>query len=76
MAVKMEIDQGAIHVEQHGINLVPGRGVDMGPRDVVMGKTGRIITDFSDIFPLFAPWCSAGSRLLLKHDFLTSSQPR
>lgn len=26
MAVKMEIDQGAIHVEQHGINLVPGQG--------------------------------------------------
>ena len=47
MAVKMEIDQGAIHVEQHGINLVPGQGVDMGPRDVCGdGKNGAHYNGF------------------------------
>ena len=68
VVVKMEIDQGAIHIEQDSVYLVPGQWGRHGA-SVVGSKWAGIITDFSRRFPTLAPWCSRGSRLLLKHDF-------
>ncbi len=73
VVVKMEIDQGAIHIEQDSVYLVPGQWGRHGA-SVVGSERAGIITDFSSRFPTLAPWCSRGESFTLETRFF-NEQP-